>query len=78
MKVQHQLTPFALRPEDAAEALGISKSSLEKLVKAGKIRPPVAVPGLCVKLFDRERLRQDWQAIIEDSENGAANSWDDA
>ena len=78
MKVEHQSTPFALRPEDAAEALGISKSSLDKLLKAGKIRPPVAVPGLSVKLFDRERLRQDWQALIEEAENGASNSWDDA
>jgi hypothetical protein len=77
MKVQHQLTPFALRPEGAAEALGISKSSLDKLVKAGKIRPPIAVPGMYVKLFDRERLLQDWQALMEEAENGAANPWDE-
>jgi hypothetical protein len=69
---------IALRPDDAAEALGISKSSLEKLVKAGKIRPPIAIPLLRIKLFDWERLLQDWQALIEEAENGAVNSWDDA
>ena len=78
MKVEHQLIPFALRPKDAADHLGISEGSLDKLVKAGKIRPPIAVPGLNVRLYDRERLRRDWQAIIEESENGAENSWDGA
>ncbi len=79
MKVQHQITPIALRPDDAAKYLGISLSSLWKLVREGKIKPPIAVPHLRgIKLFDLERLRQDWQAIVEESENGAANSWDDA
>ena len=71
------MAPLALRPEDAADALGISKSSLDKLVKAGKIRPPIAVPGLYVRLFDGDRLRQDWHALIEEAENGSANTWDD-
>ena len=79
MKVEHHITPIALRPDDAAKSLGISLSSLDKLVREGKIRPPIAVPHLRgIKCFDLERLRQDWQAIIEEAENGGANSWDDA
>jgi hypothetical protein len=79
MKVQHQPTTIALRPDDAAKALGISLGSLDKLVREGKIRPPIAVPHLRgIKCYDLERLRQDWQAIIEESENGATNSWDEA
>ena len=71
------MAPIALRPHDAAEALGISKSSLDKLVKDKKIRPPVTVPGMNVVLFDSERLRQDWQALRNEAENGRANTWDD-
>jgi hypothetical protein len=78
-KLEAKYPTIALRPEDAAHAIGISCSSLDKLVKAGKIRPPIAVPHLRgIKCYDLERLRQDWHAIIEESENGAANSWDDA
>jgi hypothetical protein len=79
MKVERSLTPFALRPDDAANTLGISKSALDKLVKEKKIRPPVSIPGLKgVKVFDRDQLWLDWQALREEGENGATNSWDDA
>jgi hypothetical protein len=72
------MAPFALRPHDAAEALGISKSSLDKLVKDGKIRPPIAPPGMNIRLFSVERLRQDWQSLLEEAENGSDNPWDAA
>ena len=71
------MPPIALRPHDAAEALGISKSSLDKLVDAGKIRPPVAVPGMNIRLYDAERLRQDWQELREQAENGSTNPCDE-
>jgi hypothetical protein len=66
--------PIALRPRDAAEALGISESVLEKLVKSGKLRKPVPVPGCRLSLYDYEGLRLDFQAWREAS---GENSWDE-
>lgn len=73
------VTPLALRPDDAAVSLGISKSSLEKLVREGKIRPPIDFPGLKgVKVFDRERLQLDWQALRDEAQSEQANPWDES
>jgi hypothetical protein len=44
----------------------------------GKIRPPITVPGMNIRLFDVERLRRDWQALLEEAENGSANPWDES
>ncbi len=75
---ERAMIPIALRPDDAAEALGISPSFLDKLVKAGKIRPPVAIPGSRVVRYDREHLLADWRALRDESLNGNADSWGDA
>ncbi|MGA7328484.1 MAG: hypothetical protein WBX25_29340 [Rhodomicrobium sp.] len=67
--------PLALRPDGAAEALGISKSTLEKLVKEGKIRPPVSIrPG--ISLYDFAQLAADWAALRDECLNGSKNEWD--
>jgi hypothetical protein len=66
--------PIALRPKDAAEALGISESLLAKLVQDGKLRGPVNIPGHRVCRYDYEQLRADWQALREQPED--ANPWD--
>lgn len=72
------LTPFALRPDDAARTLGISKSSLDNLVRMGKIRAPVSFPGLKnVKVFDREQLYQDWQALRDEGQSEQPNPCDE-
>ncbi len=71
------MQPLALRPDDAAAALGISKSLLDEWVKAGKIRRPVEVPGYRIRLFPVERLYEDFQKIIEDAENGSSNPCDE-
>ena len=73
------LMPIAVRPDDAAAALGISRSSLEKLVKEGKIRPPISIAGLRgVLLYDHEQLLADWRALRDEYSNANVNSWDDA
>lgn len=78
MKPERMVIPIALSPDDAAAALGISRSSLDKLVREGKIRPPVPIPGLRgIFRFDREQLYMDWLSFREESQNGNANPWDE-
>jgi len=48
--------PIALRPRDAATALGISLSTLDRLVRSGDL--PVIKAGR-VRIFSVESL-QDW------------------
>ncbi len=77
--MKHELRffpPLALRAADAAAALGISESLLEKLVKDGKLHPPVPIPGHRASRYDFQRLREDWQKMREEAE--AANPWDAA
>lgn len=53
-----QASPLALRPREAARALGISESSLERLRRAGKVQS--------AKLGNaRIYLRADLQACLE-------------
>lgn len=54
-KQEDKIDPLALRPLDAAAALGISPSTLERLTKAGKI-PHVKVNRLV--LYRVESLRK--------------------
>jgi excisionase family DNA binding protein len=63
-KQEDKIDPLALRPRDAAAALGISPSTLERLTKAGKI-PHVKVSRLV--LYRVESL-QKW--LIEREEPG--------
>jgi hypothetical protein len=69
--------PIALRPADAAAALGVSEGFLAKLVSQGKMRRPVAVTR-GVSLYDYERLHADWQALRDAIEQEAEelNPWD--
>jgi len=63
---------ITLRPEEAAEALGISPSSLERLVKAGQI--PRFKEGN--KVFYRVASLDAWaarrEAFVGQSEQGAS------
>jgi hypothetical protein len=81
-KIEARKAPvtLALRPRDAAAALGVSESYLAKLVGEGKIRRPVAV-ARGVSLYDCERLREDWEVLRDTLEAGRgngeeANPWD--
>ena len=68
---------IALRPDDAAALLGISKSTLAKLVAEGKFRGPTAIRNGIV-LYDANWLQEDWEALRDEFSRGSANSWDDA
>jgi hypothetical protein len=70
--------PLALRPDAAASALGISRSTLMRLVEVGKIRRPVVLLRGIV-LFDFERLRDDWEALRDETlaaNDDSPNPWD--
>jgi hypothetical protein len=67
---------IAVSPDDAPRALGISKSSMDKLVKNGKIRPPVQLPGMRRVAFDWERLVEDWRSLRDESEDRKEGAWD--
>jgi predicted site-specific integrase-resolvase len=54
-KQEEKIDPLALRPRDAAAALGISPSTLERLRKAGQI-PHIKLNN--VVLYRVETLRQ--------------------
>jgi len=73
-KYELRFSPIALRPKDAAEALGISESLLEDLVKAGKVHKPVPIPGHRARRYDYQQLIADWQAWSEEPE--VTNPWD--
>ncbi len=68
------IEPLALRPDNAAAALGISRASLMKLVSEGRIRGPVVILRGVV-LFDFSNLRDDWEAL-RDAAGAAASEGD--
>ncbi len=69
-------TPIALSPDEAAASLNISRSTLEKFVKDRLFSPPVKIPGHRLVRYDWERLRADWAALRDRSENEEDNEWD--
>jgi hypothetical protein len=69
------ISPIAVRPEEAARALGISQSLFEKLVKDGYIDPPVAVPGSRIRVYCWQRLQDNFRAWRELGEDGPSE-WD--
>ena len=68
-KPENEQPPFALRTRDAAKALGISQSTLERLTKAGEL--PVKKTGRC-NLYPTEAL-QRWLNTEAEGGNHATN-----
>jgi hypothetical protein len=56
------VNPIAVRPEEAARALGMSQSLFDRLVKEGSIDPPVSVPGSRRKVYCYQRLQDNFRA----------------
>ena len=79
MKRDHHplLGKIAVRPEGAAATLSMSLSSFNRLVKEGKIRPPIRVPGTNIVLYDCRKLTEDWQAIQDQCASEEPNEWDE-
>lgn len=61
--------PLALRPREAAIAIGISERTLRKLVASGKIRP--ARIGRCIA-FTMEELKRFLEASTDPQKKGDA------
>jgi hypothetical protein len=73
--LERYISPIAVRPEDAARALGISQSLFEKLVKEGYIDPPVSVPATRIKRYCWQRLQDNFRAWHELAED-EPSAWD--
>jgi len=63
---------LALTHSEAAKALGISQSTLRRLVASGYIHSPYRI-GKKICLFCADRLRTDWERLKAQT-NGDANS----
>lgn len=64
--------PLAYRPREAAEALGISVSTLERLTRAGEI-PSVLIGR--VRVFEREALAEFLRRRRNSESRGTAIPW---
>ena len=56
--------PFAVRPQVAAELLGLSRTKFQEFVNRGWLTPTVNTPALV--LYDAEHVRKVWERIKRD------------
>ena len=82
MNVRHHITEqpdtrngrsvprFALRPQEAADSMGVSLGTFQKWVAEGKMPKPIKIGAVC--LYDTETVRKSWEALREapDTDNG--------
>lgn len=68
---------FALRPQEAADSLGISLSTFLGWVRDGKMPKPTKVGN--VSLYDTGALRRAWEALQDgvDGQLARPNPWDE-
>ena len=53
--------PFAVRPQAAAEMLGLSRTKFQELVNRGWLAPTINTPALV--LYDREHVKGTWERL---------------
>lgn len=67
---------IALRPEEAAEAIGVSLGTFLALVSEGKMPKPVPIPHHRIVRYDAESVRKAWEGLKEAAGATEANPWD--
>lgn len=67
---------YALRPEEAAESIGVSLSTFQALVDEGRMPRPVPIPGHRLIRYDAEAVRNAWEALKETAGQPEVNPWD--
>ncbi|MGE0829332.1 MAG: helix-turn-helix transcriptional regulator [Hyphomonadaceae bacterium] len=65
--------PRGLNREQAAAYVGVSATTLDKLIEAGKMPRPVKIGGR--RVFDRTELDSAFDALHRDGEDDR-NDWD--
>jgi hypothetical protein len=69
---------LALKAQGCADALDISLSTFNALVKEGKMPKPIAIPGHPgLALYDFAAVCRAWAVIVEGQDDGALDNWDD-
>jgi predicted DNA-binding transcriptional regulator AlpA len=68
------IVPYAVSRETAAELLGISAGTFDKLVKAGKLPEPREVESRI--LWDSAEIRAAWRAMPRRGQQPPGNEWD--
>jgi predicted DNA-binding transcriptional regulator AlpA len=68
------VVPFAVSRETAAELLGISSGTFDKLVKSGKLPEPREVESRI--LWDSAEIRAAWRAMPRRGQQPARNEWE--
>lgn len=66
---------IALRPQEAADAVGVSLSTFLTWVSEGKMPRPIKVGRIC--LYDTESVRNAWEALKEAAGAGDDNPFDE-
>jgi len=64
---------LGLTYREAANSLGLSVSTLRRLIREGRISPPVSL-GPRIRVFDAQKLRSDWHRIT--NQDCGASDWD--
>jgi excisionase family DNA binding protein len=64
---------LGLTYREAAYSLGLSVSTLRRLIREGRISPPVSL-GTRIRVFDAQQLRSDWHRITH--QDCGASDWD--
>lgn len=66
---------FALRPQEAADSMGVSLSTFLKWVSDGIMPKPVHQGAIC--LYDTEAVRKAWESMKERAgADASGNPWD--
>ena len=69
---------FALRPQEAADALGVSLSLFNELVEEGLMPKAITLPGHSgVRLYDAKAVGEAWEEIVAANFRAKGSKWDD-
>lgn len=66
---------IALRPQEAADSIGVSLGTFLVWVKDGKMPRPIKIGRIA--LYDIEAMRRAWEALKESTGSGDLNPWDE-
>ena len=66
---------LALRPEEAADSIGVSVGTFLSLVEEGKMPRPIAIPGHRLVRYDAQAVHAAWLAMRDAADASDGNQW---
>lgn len=66
---------LALRPEEAADSIGVSVGTFLSLVEEGKMPRPIAIPGHRLVRYDAQAVHNAWLALRDAADGSDGNQW---